>query len=70
MADVTVNGLEVIGGADNIGTDERPLSEHEQHAHEVIRRLNLGQPKAALAAAVDLVNGIAAEHSLNGYAEL
>lgn len=71
MAETTVTGLTIAPcGELQSGDDSEPASPLELQAHEVIRRLRQGQPKAALASAVDLVNDLCAEHGLNGSAQL
>lgn len=50
--------------------DEAPLTAEEELLLKVAQRLRQGFPAAALAAAVDLVNSIAAKHGLGGGAYL
>lgn len=66
MAQITgeVSGLEIIRSAEPEADDE-PQTAEEQLARMVITRLRQGHPKAAAAAAVDLVNVIAANHGMS-----
>lgn len=57
-------------GAAEPDADERPATNEEELATLVIKRLRQGFPAAAMAAAVDLVNSIAALHDLGGGAYL
>lgn len=50
--------------------DARPESAEEELARVIITRLRQGSPKAAMAAAVELVNSIAATYDLGGGAYL
>ena len=50
--------------------DEKPLTVEEELLLVIGTRLRQGLPKAAIAAAADLVNSIAAKHGLDGGAYL
>lgn len=72
MAQVTgaVTGLTVTATAAGEVDDDEQVTVEEELCHRTITRLRQHQPKAALAAAVDLVNRIAHEHGLSGGAYL
>lgn len=64
-----IEGLTIAEGSTGVETDVVETAE-EELARKVIARLRTGQPKAAIAAAVDLVNTIAAANGLSAFASL
>lgn len=74
MATTQLSGFTIDAsatGADHEpDADDRPMTNEEQLAAAVVARIRTGHPKAAMAAAVELVNSIAALYGLGGGAWL